>query len=281
MLSATAYELSGLWTRQRYVRLPPATSTPARRPLVATTSGSGTVTVIAIESGSSDGWSLQGQKRSQPSPCTAVAIHGAPEGVVLQTKPPSHGARFATRGAPAYCTLASTISPGCRVRPSGKRSRPPRRMSTTGAPIDGGRGRGEDGVEVEHEHVGGLHDARAHREVPGDAAGGREDLHGEVVEAHVVGAALVVEGAARIHDREGGGRLGRGGLRRGGSGEGREGGKQDREQGAAHGQKSLAAKIAWARAWRAFLLARVLKVNKTWTIGNPSSNLGITDATVG
>jgi hypothetical protein len=45
-------------------------------------------------------WSLHGQNKSHPSPCTAVAIQGVPFSVSLQTKPPDYGARRAMCGLP-------------------------------------------------------------------------------------------------------------------------------------------------------------------------------------
>src|SRR5450830_1736338 len=89
---------------------------PIATPAPAATRGAGTVMCWSTSLARPWGWSMQGQNRSQPSPCTALATQGWPSGVVDQTKPPSQGARLATWGAPWYCTRTLTCSPAARGR---------------------------------------------------------------------------------------------------------------------------------------------------------------------
>jgi hypothetical protein len=84
------------------VRQPSAAVVPTSLPFEASNRPSGTVTWNSSRPTRFDGWSRHGQNKSQPSDCTALAIHGLPSAVFDQTKPPSHGALGATRGLPAY-----------------------------------------------------------------------------------------------------------------------------------------------------------------------------------
>ena len=82
------------------MRPPSRVSLPIGLPLEATTRGSGTVTRIAMESGSSLTWSLTGHQMSAPSVWQVVVIQGSPDGVRAQVNPPIQGGRSAIRGRP-------------------------------------------------------------------------------------------------------------------------------------------------------------------------------------
>ena len=119
----------GIETNQSYVLVPSASvREPWNRPLLTATKGAGTVKCSAIESGSSDGWSLQGHQASAPKVSTAVPAHGWPEAVRDQLK----GPKPPVRGRPWYCTRAATRSPGWRVRGRSIHKRPPRRSHASG-----------------------------------------------------------------------------------------------------------------------------------------------------
>jgi hypothetical protein len=74
--------------------------TDCNTPFVTALTVLGTVKDISMLSALSAKWSLHGQNKSHPSPCTAAAIQGVPFSVLLQTKPPDHGARRAMCGIP-------------------------------------------------------------------------------------------------------------------------------------------------------------------------------------
>ena len=91
------------WAADQFQVVQPSPSSwvPMKRPLDGAARSDGTEMCRSTRPGSAKGLSMQGQKMSQPSGWTAVAIHGCPSGVVAQTKPPSQGACGATRGWPA------------------------------------------------------------------------------------------------------------------------------------------------------------------------------------
>ncbi|HEY7233427.1 MAG TPA: hypothetical protein VH539_04715 [Gemmatimonadaceae bacterium] len=93
--------LIGLETNHSYVVVPSSFFTVARsRPFETSTISLGTVMAIRWLSGSSARRSLVGHQTLAPISSFAVAIQWRPRLSRVQTKPPSHGARRATRGLP-------------------------------------------------------------------------------------------------------------------------------------------------------------------------------------
>ena len=85
--------------------------TSRSRPLHTSTSGSGTVSATRALSASSDQVSLFGHQTLGPIPWSVVTTHGRPRLSAAHVKPPSHGGRVATWGAPWYQAVTVCTEP--------------------------------------------------------------------------------------------------------------------------------------------------------------------------